>query len=60
MSTVRLLLVKEVAALFRVHRITLYTIPGLAACRVQTGFRGVRYDAAKVEALLNAKHRKAA
>ena len=56
----RLLLTTEVAALFRVHRNTLYTIPGLAACRVQTGLRGVRYDAAKVEALLHPKQRKAA
>ncbi|UOF79604.1 pyocin activator protein prtN [Caudoviricetes sp.] len=42
----------EVAALFRVHRNTLYAIPGLASCRVATGVRVVRYDARKVEALL--------
>lgn len=48
----RLMTTAEVAALFRVHRNTLYAIPGLASCRVATGVRVVRYDARKVEALL--------
>ncbi len=42
---------KEVAALFQVHRNTLYMIPGLAACRVPLGIRAVRYDTSKVMAL---------
>lgn len=42
---------RDVAALFRVSLNSLYAIPGLAACRVVTGLRVVRYDAAKVEAL---------
>lgn len=48
-----LLTVREVAALLRVHRNTLYSIPGLQQCRV-AGLprRIVRYDAARVRALL--------
>jgi hypothetical protein len=57
----KLLLTQEVAALLRVHRSTLYRVPGLMSCRVNTGEpRRVRYDAAKVMALLSPKVRRAA
>ena len=51
----RLLRTQEVAALLRVHRCTLYSVPGLMECRVDIGGRGVRYDAKKVDALLTPK-----